>query len=73
MVNQSTIGSKLSVRANVTISHCVSNHRLNKFTFKGTVCLQVLFLSCEHLRLSLKIMTIKWRIIIIIIIIIIPH
>jgi hypothetical protein len=58
----------LSVRANVTISHCVIKHRLNKVTFRGTVCLQVLFLSSEHLRLSLKIMTIKWRIIAIIII-----
>jgi hypothetical protein len=73
LVNQSTIGSMLSVRAKATISHCVSNHRLSTDSLKGTVCLQVLFLSSEHLRLSLKIMMIQWRIIIIIIIIIRYH
>ena len=46
VVSQSTIGSVLLfVRENVTISHCVSNHRLRKVTMKGTVCLQVLVLS----------------------------
>jgi hypothetical protein len=64
ILNQSTIGSMLSVKANVTIIHCVSNHRWIKFKLKGTVCLQVLFLSSEHLSLSLKVMTIKWHIII---------
>jgi len=57
MANQSTVGSMLlSVRANVTISYCVSNHGLSKVTLEGSVCLQVLFLFSEHLRLSLKIM-----------------